>query len=89
MTFITCLTIARAALGEPAKQQGAEPLWRCPRHDDKHPSLSVNPKKNVWMCGPCRVGGKPWQLTAFIAGLNPDGQASGHGPAARAGAAGR
>jgi len=71
-----CEEIARAALGEPARRQGAELLWRCPRHDDKHPSLQVNTNKNVWICGPCGQSGNAWQLAAFLAGTSPDDKAA-------------
>jgi len=71
-----CEEIARAALGEPAKRQAAELLWRCPRHDGKDPSLQVNTNKNVWMCGPCGAGGNPWQLVALLAGISPDDKAA-------------
>jgi hypothetical protein len=68
---LRCDVVARAALGEPTKQSGPELLWRCPHHEDKHESLAVNPKKNVFMCGPCGVGGTPWQLAAFLARADP------------------
>ena len=29
----------------------------CPFHADKNPSLSVTPKKGLWFCHSCRVGG--------------------------------
>jgi CHC2 zinc finger len=67
----TCEQIARGVLGEPIKRVGAELLWRCPNHDDHHPSLSVNPKKDVFMCGPCCAGGTAWQLAAFLSGHEP------------------
>ena len=67
-----CEAIARAVLGEPMGHAGAELLWRCPNHQDEHPSLSVNPKKNLWLCGPCGMGGTPWKLAAFLAKLSPD-----------------
>jgi putative DNA primase/helicase len=67
-----CAEVARSALGEPAKRQGAELLWRCPRHDDRHPSLSVNTKKNCWACFPCNTKGTAWSLAAFLAGLSAD-----------------
>lgn len=70
--IFTCEQVARAGLGEPRKRPGVELLWRCPQHDDQHPSLGVNPTKNVWMCGPCGVGGTPWQLAAFLAKVSPD-----------------
>lgn len=63
-------SIARAALGEPAKKSGAELLWRCPRHADEHPSLQINAKKNVFLCAPCNASGTAWALAAFIAGVD-------------------
>ena len=49
-------------------------LYRCTRpghgNGDVHPSLSINTKKDVWMCGPCNAGGTPWRLAAFLAGLD-------------------
>ncbi len=71
MTAFICEQIARAALGEPTKRSGAELLWHCPNHEDKHESLSVNPKKNVFLCAPCNANGTPWQLAAFLARLDP------------------
>jgi hypothetical protein len=68
---LECSDVARAALGEPAKNTGRELLYHCPRHDDQHPSLSVNPTKNVWMCGPCSNSGGAWKLAAFLAGVDP------------------
>lgn len=68
----SCLDVLRAAgLGHP-QQKGQELLFRCPRHEDRHPSLSINPNKDVWMCGPCGVGGNAWALAAFCAGVQPD-----------------
>ena len=69
---MTCEQIARAALGEAPKRQEAELLWKCPRHNDQHPSLQVNVKKNVWLGGPCGARGNPWQLAGFLAGLSAD-----------------
>jgi hypothetical protein len=68
--------VARAALGKPVQRKGAELIWRCPHptaheHGDAHPSLKVNPKKDVFMCGPCGAKGKAWALAAFIAGVDP------------------
>jgi hypothetical protein len=68
---LTCEAVARTELGEPLRQQGAELLWRCPNHDDKRPSLSVNPKKDKWLCGPCNASGGAWKLAAFLAGCDP------------------
>jgi hypothetical protein len=70
-----CEDLARAALGEPAKREAAELVYRCPhpeahKNGDSHPSLKINPKKDVWLCGPCRAKGKAWALAAFIAGID-------------------
>jgi hypothetical protein len=72
---LSCEAVARAALGEPLKLEGAELLWRCPRPErhcngDAHPSLKINTKKNVWACFPCNASGTAWALAGFLAGLN-------------------
>jgi hypothetical protein len=36
---------------------GREERGLCPLHDDRHPSLRVNPDKQVWFCDPCGIGG--------------------------------
>lgn len=68
---MTCIEVATAAGLQPGHQSGQEQLYRCPRHDDQHPSLSVNAAKNTWMCGPCSAAGTAWQLAAFLAALEP------------------
>jgi len=46
------------AHGVELKGSGDNLLGLCPFHDDKSPSLSVNPTKNVWKChGACDKGG--------------------------------
>ena len=37
-------------------RRGKEVLFRCPLHDDRNPSLRVDPAKDVWYCDPCGVG---------------------------------
>lgn len=69
---IFCLDVARAAELKGERRSGNETLFECPNHDDHDPSLSVNEKKNCWMCGPCRAQGNAWGLAAFIAGVNAD-----------------
>lgn len=76
MSDFSCEAVARAALGEPPRREGAELLYRCPRRErhangDAHPSLKVNPKKNTWACFVCDAGGTAWALAAFFAGLEP------------------
>ena len=65
---LSCLDIARAAKLAGLKKVGEEHLFLCPNHDDHHPSLSINPRKDVWMCGPCGASGTAWDLAAFIGG---------------------
>jgi hypothetical protein len=78
----TCEQVARAGLGEPVRREGAELLYRCPgperhKNQDAHPSLKVNPSKNMWGCFVCNVRGKSgWSLAAFIAGVSPDDKAA-------------
>ena len=69
---LTCEAVAHAGLGPPVRKAGSELLWRCPNHEDQHPSLSINPTKDCFMCGPCGVGGTPWQLAAFLGKLGAD-----------------
>ncbi len=69
---LQCIEIARAAALLGGRYLGREMLFRCPRHDDQHPSLSINPEKNCWLCGPCGKSGNAWDLAAFISGLHPD-----------------
>ena len=76
MTTVTCEAVAQAAIGPPLKREGQELLYRRPhperhQHQDQHPSLKINPKKDVWMCAPCGGKGKGWVLAAFIADINP------------------
>ena len=72
----TCEDVARAALGEPVKREGAEILYRCPRSErhtngDVHPSLNVNTRKDAWACFVCGASGTAWALAAFIARVEP------------------
>jgi hypothetical protein len=69
---ITCESLGRKVLGEPAKREKDELYWLCPRHDDHRPSLKINQVKNIWMCGPCGAGGTWWALAAFLAELDAD-----------------
>src|SRR5271157_352431 len=77
----TCDQLARVAWGEPAMREGGELFYRCPHPDrhknrDAHPSLKINPKKDVWACFPCNAKGKAWALAAFIAGCDPGDKAA-------------
>ena len=72
----SCSEIAHAAIGPPAKTIGAEEYFHCVnwkqhRNGDAHPSLQVNDRKNVFLCGPCSANGGPWKLAAFLGGFDP------------------
>lgn len=69
---LQCIDIARAWLGEPAFRAGHEFLYKCTRHGDEHPSLKINARKNVWLCGPCGASGNAWKLAAFLTGCDPN-----------------
>ncbi len=53
----------------PLKKCGREFLGHCPLHDDRHPSLRVNPEKGVWFCPPCGTGGDVIRLIEKVEGL--------------------
>ncbi len=72
---LRCIEVAQAAGLQCIKKTGSEVLFTCPRHDDKHPSLNINPDKNAWLCRPCGKSGNAWELAAFILDVNPDDKA--------------
>lgn len=39
------------------RRQGRNWVTRCPWHDDRRPSLQVNPARQSWKCWVCNVGG--------------------------------
>ncbi|BBO68597.1 hypothetical protein DSCA_25270 [Desulfosarcina alkanivorans] len=43
--------------GIDVKQNGKGWFGLCPFHDDKNPSLSINPDKNLWQCFGCGAAG--------------------------------
>ena len=51
------------ARGIKLHRSGKELIGLCPFHDDRNPSLNIDPKKNVWHCkGACGEGGDVIQL---------------------------
>ena len=56
---------ARLGLGSP-KQAGREYVVRCPLHDDRHPSMRINPTKGTWYCDPCAEGGDTIALVQAV-----------------------
>jgi DNA primase len=39
------------------RRQGRGFVARCPFHDDRRPSLQINPERQIWKCYVCDVGG--------------------------------
>jgi hypothetical protein len=48
---------------------GREHVGRCPFHDDRHPSLYVNPEKQVFLCRACQAGGDVFKFIMLLDGL--------------------
>jgi putative DNA primase/helicase len=67
----SCVDVARAARLEGGRKSGHELRYRCPNHADRDPSLSINPDKDAWLCGPCGASGNAWTLAAFLSGIDP------------------
>lgn len=40
-----------------SRRQGRELVGLCPFHNDRRPSLQVNPEKQAFFCHPCGIGG--------------------------------
>lgn len=48
---------------------GGRKYYRCPRHEDRDPSLEISPQG--WICGPCgKQGSSPFGLLAFLTGVS-------------------
>ena len=41
----------------PLQPQGRNFVTRCPWHDDRRPSMTVNQERQTWKCWPCDIGG--------------------------------
>jgi hypothetical protein len=61
-------------LSGPGTRRGKEVFFRCPFHDDRNPSLRVDPDKGVWYCDPCGVGGNVVELARRAWGHTDDGR---------------
>lgn len=64
---LSCELVARTLLGEPHHTSSGESYYHCPNHEDKHPSLKINSRKDAFFCGPCGESGNGWKLAAFFA----------------------
>ena len=48
------------------KKNGKSYFGLCPFHDDKNPSLSINPNKNLWQCFGCGAAGDAIRFVELI-----------------------
>ncbi len=55
-------SVATNLLGPAQERHGGRLLWRCPFHDDAHPSFEVNLTRKTWRCWTCAVGGDAAEL---------------------------
>ena len=63
------------ARGIKLRRVGKELIGLCPFHDDRNPSLNIDPVKNVWSCkGACGEGGDVIRWVARMEGVS-DGHA--------------
>ena len=49
---------------------GSQVLVKCPFHDDKTPSMSVNTKDGIWNCFSCGIGGSVIDLEMRFTGCD-------------------
>src|SRR5947207_13949255 len=52
------------------KKKGANWMACCPFHQEKTPSFSVNPSKNIFYCFGCSRGGSVFNFVMAIEGLS-------------------
>lgn len=60
------LVVLVESRGIPLKKNGKSYKGLCPFHEDKTPSLSVNPNTNLWQCFGCSAGGDVIRFVELI-----------------------
>lgn len=48
------------------ERRGSDYVGRCPFHNDKDPSLTVDPRKGLWHCFGCKAGGDAIEFVKMI-----------------------
>ncbi len=69
---VPCVDLADLLCGAGGmKRRGSEWIAKCPLpdHDDKTPSFTANPAKNLWFCHGCARGGDVVELARFAYGF--------------------
>ena len=52
------------------RRQGRNFVARCPFHDDRRPSMQINPERQSWKCWVCDVGGDVFSFVMQREGLS-------------------
>jgi hypothetical protein len=52
------------------RRAGREWMCLCPLHEERTPSFSINPEKNIWFCHGCKKNGNVIDLHAAIKGIS-------------------
>jgi hypothetical protein len=56
--------------GYKVRRAGVEWVTRCPFHDDRRPSLRLNPRKQTWYCDVCASGGDGLAFVMRLKGID-------------------
>lgn len=59
---VNIVDLVSATQGD-VRRQGANFVCRCPWHDDRSPSLTINPARQSWKCWVCNIGGDVFSWT--------------------------
>jgi DNA primase catalytic core len=68
-TTVDMIALAEAK-GVHMKKNGRAWFGLCPFHNDKNPSLSINPKTNLWQCFGCGAGGDVIRFIELFDGVD-------------------
>jgi putative DNA primase/helicase len=71
--------LERVLLSRLGRREGNEVRFRCPAHEDTHPSARWHPGKQTWFCDVCQIGGG-WRDLAARLGVDITDQAATAGP---------
>jgi DNA primase len=63
------VTVIESETGSCLRKTGKNLVMQCPLHDEKTPSLTVNPDKQVWYCHGCHEGGDVFTFIEKFKGL--------------------
>src|SRR5208337_5680619 len=69
---VDLVAVATSLLGPAPGRRGEasrRPWWRCPFHDDKNPSLTIDSRKGRWRCFGCGEYGDAAKLVMKLNGV--------------------